>query len=101
MLFRRAGKRRMLCFALAVFSLLGMLILPLSAPADAAGRTGTVKADGGVNVRSAPNTSSSVVTALANGTKVTIVDSVSGQTITAGDGRSSRMWYQLIFTSGG
>ena len=101
MLFRRAGKRRILCFALAVFSLLGMLILPLSAPADAAGRTGTVNADGGVNVRSAPNTSSSVVTALANGTKVTIVDSVSGQTITASDGRSSSMWYQISFTSGG
>jgi len=56
MSFRRIGKRRFLCLALAAVSLLGMLLLPLSAPADAANRTGTVNVADGVNVRSGPNT---------------------------------------------
>ena len=99
MSFRRIGKRRFLCLALAVASLLGMLLFPMSAPADAANRTGTVT--DGVNVRSGPNTSSSIVTTLSTGTRVTIVNSVTGQQITSSDGRSSDIWYQINYTYNG
>ena len=101
MSFRRIGKRRFLCLALAAVSLLGMLLLPLSAPADAANRTGTVNVADGVNVRSGPNTSSSIVITLAKGAKVTIVNSVTGQKITSSDGRSSDVWYQINYTYNG
>ena len=101
MSFRRTGRRRFLCLALAVVSLFAMLLFPLSAPADAANRTGTVNVTDGVNVRSGPNTSSSVVISLAYNTTVTIVNSVTGQTITSGDGRSSDVWYQINYSYNG
>ena len=101
MSFRSIGKRRFLCLALAVVSLLGMMLFPLSAPADAAGRSGSVNVEGGVNVRSGPNTASSIVISLPRNTAVTIVDSVIGETITSSDGRVSDKWYQINYASNG
>ena len=100
MSFRRTGTHRILCLALAFVTLFGMLVFPMSAPADAAGRTGTVNVSDGVNVRSGPNTSSSIVISLGYNTRVTIVNSVTGQTITSGS-QSSDIWYQINYTYNG
>ncbi|MCL5264704.1 MAG: L,D-transpeptidase family protein [Chloroflexi bacterium] len=76
--------------ALCLFVLLLGLSLPPAAPASAASWTGYVSTDA-VNVRSAPNTSASIIDVLPFGTAITIVGAVSGENAGAGS-----TWYQTI-----
>ena len=54
----------------------------------------------GVNVRSQPNTQSSILTTLSYGTQILVTGQEEGQNIVSG-GQSSTLWYEIVLPSNG
>ena len=54
----------------------------------------------GVNVRSQPNTQSSILTTLSYGTQILVTGQEEGENIVSG-GQSSTLWYEIVLPSNG
>ena len=54
----------------------------------------------GVNVRSQPNTQSSILTTLSYGTQILVTGQEEGQNIVSG-GQSSTLWYEIVLPATG
>ena len=86
------NRARLWSLALLSAGVLGVAVDPL--PAGAAGPSAVHTAGGVLNVRSGPSTSDAVVASLPNGTAVTVVCAVMGQTL-SGVVRTTSAWDRL------
>lgn len=71
---------------------------PVTPDGPTSGYNGVLTGDG-VNVRSQPNTQSSVLANLRKGTQLQVVGQVTGQAVSDGSASSS-LWYEIVLSSG-
>ena len=101
-LFVPTTRSRVLVWLLAaILGIFGGLLF-VAAQANAASSTTMIPGCSGVNVRTAPSTSSAVRTHLATSAKVTVVATVNGShwSTTCPDARSGSSWYRISAING-